>query len=66
MKKPYFVLRHVGSSDFVSRIPYDFDDRNSVNGWEDLAERGALAYATEAEASTAKDSDPDGYSLMVE
>jgi len=66
MKKPYFVLRHVGSSDFASRIPHDFDERNMLPGWQLLAQRGALVYATEEEAKAAKDSDPDGYSFMVE
>ncbi len=56
-----FKLRVIGSSDFVSEIPFDFD--RIVEGWD---AEGALTFATEAEAEVARASDPDGDDLMVE
>lgn len=64
-KKTTFVLRQVGSSNFVKSLPHDFEPENFVAGWEHLSSR-ALTWKTEGEALAAKQADPDGTALMVE
>jgi len=61
-----YVLRNVGTSRFARELPHDFMDDNFVEGWQNLEQRGALCFTSEAEAELAKDFDPDGDSLMVE
>jgi len=60
-----FVLRQVGSSNFVKSLPHDYEAKNFVAGWEDLPAR-ALSWPTHEAALEAKLADPDGDSLMVE
>lgn len=56
-----FVLRHRGSNDFVTKLPWDFT--HCVNGWD---AEGMLTFSSEDEAQAAKESDPDGESLLIE
>lgn len=56
-----YALRHIGSTDFVSRIPYDFT--HLVHGWEAPE---MLTWGTLEEAETACARDPNGETLMVE
>lgn len=65
-EQTHFVLRKVGTSSFVSRLPHNFDmDSNFVEGWDNLPGR-ALSWPTLEKALAAKQADPDGYALMVE
>jgi hypothetical protein len=61
-----FVLRNTGTSRFVKTSPHEFLDENFVEGWDNLAARGALTFGTHEAALIAKDADPDGCSLAVE
>ena len=56
-----FVLRHRGSSNFVTKIPWDFV--HFVNGWD---MEGMLTFESEDDAMDAKREDPDGDSLLIE
>ena len=61
----FYVLRKVGTSSFAFELPHDFDEKNFVDGWENLRSR-ALHWKTVEEAEDAKASDPDGYALTIE
>jgi hypothetical protein len=60
-----FVLRQVGTSSFVRKLPHNFTKDNFVNGWDDLPSR-ALSWDTHEQALTAKQRDHDGDALTVE
>ncbi len=56
-----YALRQVGTSEFVSKLPYGFE--NLVPGWTNPA---MMAWDSEEDAKWARDGDPDGDSLSVE
>jgi len=64
MSNNKFVLRVIGTSSFVAYLPYDYDERNLVEGWDRTSE--AIVFESKGAALAAKLGDPDGESLSVE
>ena len=60
-----FVLRKVGTASFVRALPHNFNEKNFVDGWENLASR-AMCWPTLDAAIRAKAAARDGDCLVVE